>query len=199
MFETREQMLIHHNKAHRHFFTCPTVGCKESFMSEGTMLSHFQRAHNNPVKCRAAACVDSFANMEDMMKHWEKCHKTPSGFPCFNPGCSKKFKTLADTINHSKEPHLGCKIAGCRDMFQTKQTLITHLFKKHSCCGICKEMDGCIWTFKDRWEVEEHFRGMFGGHYYCWLCSELFLDREQFEAHHGMRHRSGESFKEEVE
>lgn len=84
-------------------------------------------------------------------------------------------------------------------MFQSKQAMVTHLLKAHFCCGVCKD-DGKEWVFKDLWEIEEHFREVVGGHYYCWLCAELFSERKVFERHHEVKHRAGrKAVEEEVE
>lgn len=163
------------------------------------MLSHYQRAHKNPIRCKASACVDSFENTDDMLKHWAKCHRH-RGFSCFHTLCNSQFKTLPEAMKHSKEPHFRCVVKECTMVFQSKQAMVTHLLKKHFCCGVCKDKGEQRWVFRDRWEVEEHFRSVVGGHYYCWLCTELFLDRRQFEKHHEMKHRNGSSeVMEEVE
>lgn len=159
------------------------------------MLSHFQRAHKNQVRCRAAACVDSFESVEDMLSHYSKCHRLLKGFPCFNSRCTKIFKTLPEATRHSKEPHLSCAVRECREVFPSRQEMVTHMFGRHSACGVCKEKGGARWVFGDRWECEEHFRE--SSHLYCWLCAEMFLERETFQKHHEEKHRDGR--KETVE
>lgn len=75
--------------------------------------------------------------------------------------------------------------------------MVMHLLKTHFCCGVCKGDGKQEWMFKDLWEAEEHFRGVVGGHYYCWLCAELFLERRVFERHHQVKHRAGRKVVEE--
>lgn len=107
------------------------------------------------------------------------------------------FKTLVSATEHSKEPHFRCIAMGCLDMFQSKQAMLTHSLKTHFCCGVCRDGGKQEWAFRNLWEVEGHFREVVGEHYYCWLCTELFLERKAFERHHEVKHRAGRKVVEE--